>query len=79
MKDNNIEENQDYEAIGLRGFGYTLFEVEESGGITEGFYGYPYFKHIIQLWPGGWVKKMKKRIERLVRRIILIILGGRNG
>ena len=60
VKDNNIEENQDYEAIGLRGFGYTLFEVEESGGITEGFYGYPYFKHIIHLQSGDLLKQIVK-------------------
>ena len=25
--------------------------------------GYPYLKHIIQLWPGDWVKQMAKMNE----------------
>ena len=32
MKDNIIEEKDYYEAIGLHGFYYTLFEEEEGGG-----------------------------------------------
>ena len=31
MKDNIVEEKEDYNAIGLRGFDYKLFEEEEGG------------------------------------------------
>ena len=51
-KDNIIEEKKDYEAIGLCGFDYKLFEEEEGGGVQEGLYRYPYFMHIIKLWKG---------------------------
>ena len=32
-KDNIIEEKEDYEAIGLRGLNYKLFEEEEGGEV----------------------------------------------
>ena len=44
-----INEKGKYEAIGIRGFDYKLFEEEEVGGTREELYGYPYLKHIIQL------------------------------
>ena len=33
MKDNIIEEKEDYKDIGLNGFDYKLFEEEEGGGV----------------------------------------------
>ena len=36
MKDNIIKEKGDYEAIGIHGFDYNLFEEEEGGRIREG-------------------------------------------
>ena len=60
MKDHIIEEKEQYKVIGLCGFDYKLFEEEESGrGVREGLCGYPYLKHIIQLWPCDWVKRME--------------------
>ena len=59
MKDNIIEEKEDRESIGIRGFYYKLFEEEEVGGVVgvwEVLDGYPYLKHIIQFWPGDWSK-----------------------
>ena len=47
-----------YEDIGLCGFDHKLFEEEKGGEIIEGLDGYPYFKHLIQLWPGDWPKQM---------------------
>ena len=32
-------------------------------GVQKVLDRYPYLKHIIQLWPGYWVKKMKKTNE----------------
>ena len=52
MKDNIINYKEQYEAIGLRGFDYKLFEGEEGDGIREGLDGYTSLKHITQLWPG---------------------------
>ena len=36
LKDHIIDEKDQYKYIGLRGFGYTLFEEEEVGGTREG-------------------------------------------
>ena len=63
MKDNIIDEKEDYKDIGLHGFDDKLFEEEESWGNREGLYGYPYLKHLIQLWPGDWVRQMEKMNE----------------
>ena len=56
VKDHIIDEKEDYKDIGLCGFDYKLFEEEECGGNREVLDGYTYLKHLIQLWPGDWVK-----------------------
>ena len=63
VKDHIIEGKQQYEAIGLCGFDYKLFEEEEFGGVIEGFYGYLYLNNLIQLWLCDWVKQMVKMNE----------------
>ena len=50
VKDHIIDEKEYYKDIGLCGFNSNFFEEEEVGGTREGLYGYPYLKHIIQLW-----------------------------
>ena len=60
MKDNIINEKEGYKDIGLRGFDYTLFEENEGEGTRDGVDGYPYFKNLIQLCPGDWVKQVSK-------------------
>ena len=55
-----IDKNEQYEAIGLCGFDYKLFDKEEGGGTREGLYGYPYLKHLIHLWPGDWEKQTEQ-------------------
>ena len=60
LKYHSIDEKEDYKYIGLRGFDYKLSEEEEGGGNRKGLESYPYLKHIIQLWPGDWVKQMAK-------------------
>ena len=54
MNDHIIDEKEQYEAIGIHGFDYRLFEKEECGGTREGLDGYPYLGNLIQLWPGDW-------------------------
>ena len=56
VKDHSIDKKEQHTDIGLREFDYKLFEEDEGGGIREGLYGYPYLKHLVQLWPGDWVK-----------------------
>ena len=63
VKDNIIDEKEQYEAIGICGFYYKLFDEEEGVGNREGIGGYTYLNHIIQLWPGCWVKQMEKMNE----------------
>ena len=60
VRDHIMEEKDNCEAIGLRGFDYKLFEEEEGGGTRELLYGYPYLKHLIQLWTVDWVNQMEK-------------------
>ena len=60
VKDHVIEEKDDYKEIGLRGFDYSLFEEKEGGGKRYGLDRYPCLKHLIKLWPGDWVRQMKK-------------------
>ena len=52
MKDHIIDEKEEYKYIGLSGFDCKLFEEEEGMGTKEVLYGYPYLKHLIQLWRG---------------------------
>ena len=66
MKDHIINENYKYELIGLHGFNYKLFGVEEGGGIREVLYWYPYLKHLIQLWSVYCVNHMAKLMKWLV-------------
>ena len=56
VKDQVIDEKEDYKEIGLLGFDYQLFEEEEGRGKREGLDGYPYLKHLIKLCPGDWVR-----------------------
>ena len=49
VKDQVIDEKEDYKEIGLRGFDYKLFEKEGGERKREGLDGYPYLKHLIQL------------------------------
>ena len=63
VKDHIIDEKRDYKYIGLRGFDYKLFEEEYGGENREELDEYPYLKHLIQFWPGDWVKYMAKMNE----------------
>ena len=76
MKDHIIGEKEDYKDIGRHGFDYKLFEEEEDGGNRKGLYGYPYLKHIIQLWPGDLVRHMKKMNEAVCMNNHLTMDGG---
>ena len=46
------------------------------GGVREGLYWYTYLKHIIQLWPGDWVKHMEEINEAVGMNNHLTIVGG---
>ena len=71
-----IDENEKYKSIGLRGFDYKLFEEEEGWGARDGLYGYPYLKHLIQLWQGDWVKQMAKNNEAIGMKHHFTVDGG---
>ena len=60
VKDQVIDEKDDYKKIRLRGFDYKLFEEDEGRGKREGLDEYPYLKHLIQLWTGYWLIQMEK-------------------
>ena len=76
VKDNIMEEKEDYEAIRLRGFGYKLFDKAVGGGVWEVLGGYQYLIHPIKLWPVYCVNNMGTWIKQLVIIFVLIIWGG---
>ena len=76
VKDHIIDEKKDYKDIKLRGFDYKSFEEEEGGGTREGLDGYPYLKHLIQLWPGDWVSQMAKTNEGVCMENCVTTNGG---
>ena len=49
VKDNTIDEKEQYKAIGLREFGYKLFEEEEGGATGKRLDEYHYLNHLIKL------------------------------
>ena len=76
VKDHIIDKKEQYKAIGKSGFDYKLFEEEEGGGTREGLYGYTYLNHLIQLWPGDWVKQMAKPNETVGMNNNVTVGGG---
>ena len=76
VKDNVIEDKEQYKAIGVRGFDYKLFKEEEGGRTKEVLDRYPYFNHLIQLWTGDWIKKMEKMNEAVGMKNRLTMGGG---
>ena len=46
-----VEEPCDHVDIGLRGFGFNIFDEDEEGVVREECSG-PYLKMLIKLWPG---------------------------
>ena len=76
VKDHIIDGKDDYKDIGLRGFDYKSFEEEEGGGTREGLDGYPYLKHLSQLWPGYCVMQMAKMNETVGMKNCFTIDGG---
>ena len=76
VKDHIIDEKEKYEYIGLRGLDCTIFDEEDDGGAREGLDSYPYFKHLIQLWPVDWMKQMAKLNEAVGMKNRLKIGGG---
>ena len=69
---------EDNREIELHGFNYELFEEKQCGGVQEGINGYTYFKHIFELWPGGWVEQLVKMNEEVSERNKFELNKGRN-
>ena len=44
-------------------------------GVRYGLHRYPYFNHLIQFWPGGWVKPMEKINEMVGMKNYLLMSG----
>ena len=75
VNNHTLYEKEQYEAIELCGFDSKLFEEEGCGGTREGLDGYPYLKHINQLWPGDWLNQMEK-INEVVGMNNRVTMGG---
>ena len=76
VKDQVIEDTEDYKEIELCGFDYSLFEEKKGGGKREGLDGFPYLKHVIKLWPGDWEKEMGKMNEAVTMKNRVTLNGG---
>ena len=69
MNDHIIDENNQSEAIVIRGFDYKI----------EGLDGYPYLNNLIQLVPGDWEKQTAKINEVVGMENCVAVDGGGNG
>ena len=52
VDDHVAEEPNYHEEIGLRGFGFNVFNKDEEGVVREGSSEFPYLLMLIKLWPG---------------------------
>ena len=59
--DHGVEEGNDSDEIGLRRFDFNLFEKDEEGVGREGLSEYPYLLILMDLWPGDWKKRSKRK------------------
>ena len=51
--DNHVgEEGKEYDGIGLRWFGFNVFDKDKEGVVSEGLSEYPYLLMLMKLWPG---------------------------
>ena len=58
VDDHVVEEGNDHDEIGLRGFGFNLFDKDEEGVVREVFSEYPYLLMLMNIWPGDWNNKL---------------------
>ena len=62
MVDNNIvEEGNDHDEIGLRRFGFNLFDIDKEGVGREELSDYPYLLMTMKIWRVCW----KNQLERM--------------
>ena len=65
MEDNVVGEKDEHKEIGSCGFDFKLFPEEKGGDFHEGIYGYPYLKHLLELWTSDWIEHLSKINERV--------------
>ena len=65
FEDHVVEEPSDHEDLGLRGFDFNVFGKDEEGVVREGSSEFPYLLMLIKIWPGDWIRNLK-RINRKV-------------
>ena len=51
VNDHVVEEPTDHDEIGLRGFGFNLFDEDKKRVGIEGSSQFPYLQLIIKIWP----------------------------
>ena len=52
VDDHVVEEGNDHDEIGLRGFGFNLFDKDKEWFGIEGLIDYPYLLMLTNIWPG---------------------------
>ena len=49
-----VEKGVEHEYLGLRGFGFNLFDKEREGCVGDDVKGLPYLLMLMKSWPGYW-------------------------
>ena len=65
VNDHMVEEPTDHEDIGLRGFGFNVFNEDEEGVVREVSSEFPYLLMLIKLWPGYCTSKLKRMNQKV--------------
>ena len=59
VDDHVVEEQNDHEEIGLRGFDFNVFDQDEEEVVREGSSEFPYLLILIKLWSGYCITQFK--------------------
>ena len=57
-----VQEDNDNDQIGLRGFYFNFFEKDKEGVGREGLHEYHYLSMLSKLWTGDWKNKLERMI-----------------
>ena len=65
VNDHVVEEPTNHEEIGLRGFGFNLFNEDEEGVVREGSSDFQYLLMLIKLRTGNWKAQLKSMNQKV--------------
>ena len=65
VDDHVVEYPSDHEDIILRGFGFNIFDEDDTGVVREGSSEFPYLIMLIKLRPGDWISQLKRMNQKV--------------